>query len=200
MSEKSDSKHAERKVKSILTEWILNLRKLATYKKWPNLIILTYPKLYAKMYQKLTTCKKRAGLIIPLALLFLLASVSLAQQTFQEEVASSGTIRTIGVTLFWENACTNQVTSVSWGTITPGVLVDKYVYVRNDGTTTAMLSMSCNNWVPATAASYMVFSWNCSNYALLRSAITCAKLTLTVQPDIIGVADFSFMILVQAAG
>jgi len=175
MSEKFDNKHAERKMKPILIDWLLNLKKLTAY-------------------------KKRAGLVIPLALLFVLASVSLAQQTFQQEVASSGTIKTIGVTLFWDNACTNKVTSVSWGTITPGGSVDKYVYVRNDGTTTATLSMSYSSWVPATAASYMIFRWNCSNHALLRNAITCAKLTLTVQPNTTGVADFSFMIFIQAAG
>jgi hypothetical protein len=175
MSGESDNKHAVEKIKRIFAEWLLNLKRFTTY-------------------------KTRVGLIIPLALLFVLASVSLAQQTFQQQVASSGTIKTIGVTLFWDHTCTNKVTSVSWGAITSGGSVDKYVYVRNDGTTTATLSMSYGSWVPATAASYMAFRWNCSNYALSLNAITCAKMTLTVQPNITGVVNFSFMILVQATG
>jgi len=60
--------------------------------------------------------------------------------------------------------------------------------------------MSYGNWTPATASSYFVLTWNCSNYVLSPKAVVCANLTLAVQQNITGVTDFDFMILVQATG
>jgi hypothetical protein len=59
--------------------------------------------------------------------------------------------------------------------------------------------MSYGNFTPAVAASYLTLAWNCSGYILPPNAVTCAKLTLTVQPNIVNVTDFSFDILVQAS-
>jgi len=141
--------------------------------------------------------RKNMRFLILLVFLGILVGVTLAQQTFQQGVSSYGTVKVIGASIFWDNACTNKVTSVTWGTITPGTSVRKYVYLRNDGTVTGILSMRYGNWTPATAASYLAFAWNCSNYALSRSALVCAELTLVVQPNITGVMDFSFTILIQ---
>jgi hypothetical protein len=150
-----------------------------------------------QLLKKLIIDRKNMRFLILLVFLGILVGVTLAQQTFQQGVSSYGTIRVIGASIFWDNACKNKVTSITWGAITPGTSVRKYVYVRNDGTVTGILSMSYGNWTPATAASYLAFAWNCSNYALSRSALVCAELTLVVQPNITGVMDFSFTILIQ---
>jgi hypothetical protein len=175
MNQESGDEQGDKSIGQALTEWM-------------------------RRFKRLVVNEKRARFIIPLALLCVLAGVTLAQQTFQAQIANYGTIKVIGVSMFWDNACTSKVTSITWGTIFPGSSTQNYVYVRNDGTATETLSLSYGNWTPATASSYLVLTWNCSNYALSPNAVICANLTLTVQPNITGVTDFSFMILVQATG
>ncbi len=176
MTQKSDDMHrSESKIKLLLTKGTQNLRKLFTR-------------------------KNHTQFLIALTLLVFLATATLAVQIFRQDITSSGTIKVIGVSLFWDKACTNKVTSVTWGTTSPGTSVSRYLYVLNDGTASGTLSMIYGNWTPATAATYITLTWNCTNYALARNAITCAKLTLTVQPNITGVKDFNFKILVQATG
>jgi hypothetical protein len=174
MAQESDN-HKESNIKLVLAEWIQDLKRLIVD-------------------------KKRMRFTVALTLLTFLATATLAAQIFRRDIASSGTIKVIGVGLFWDKACTSKVTSVTWGTITPGTSVSQYVYVLNDGTASGTLSMGYGNWTPASAASYITFAWNCSNYVLARSGIVCAKLTLTVQPSITGVKDFSFMIVIQTTG
>ena len=146
------------------------------------------------------TDRKHIRIYVLLASLIILTGVALAQQTSQQNVSSSGTIRVIGASIFWDTICTNKVTSITWGTITPGTSIRKNVYVRNDGTATGTLSMTYGNWTPTTAASYLTLTWNCTNYALARSALVCAELTLTVQSNITSITDFNFIIFIQATG
>lgn len=175
MSQKSYITYIKKNVKKILAERIQALKKLSIK-------------------------EMNARLLISLVLLSILAGVTIAQLTSQQGVASSGTIKLIGVSLFWDKACTSKVTSVTWGLITPGTTTNKYVYVKNDGTATGTLSMSYGNWTPAAAASYFTLAWNCSSYAISRNAVVCAKLTLTAQATIAGVTDFNFIIVIQTAG
>lgn len=150
--------------------------------------------------KKLGIQERNARLLALLVLLSILVGVAIAQLTSQQGIASSGTIKVVGVSLFWDKACTNHVTSITWGLVTPGTAINKYVYVRNDGTATGTLSLSYGNWTPTAAASYFRLAWNCSSFGLARNALVCAKLTLAAQLNIVGVTDFNFIILVQAAG
>jgi hypothetical protein len=174
MTQESDN-DKQRSVKIVFAEWTQDLKRLIVD-------------------------KKHARFIVALTLLGFLATATLAVQTFRQDISSSGSIKVIGASLFWDKACTNKVTSVTWGTMSPGTSVNKYVYVLNDGTASGTLSMGYGNWTPAAAASYITLAWNCSNYVLARNGIVCTKLTLTVQPSITGVKDFNFMILIQAIG
>jgi len=141
---------------------------------------------------------KFATAAIPLILLCLIVGLTLAQ-TFQRSINSYGTLKFIGVNVYWNNACTSEVTSIPWGNVTPGASFDNVVYVKNVGTTAETLSMSYGNFTPTVAASYLTLTWNCSGYVLATNAVTCAKITLAVQPNATGLTDFSFGILVQAS-
>ncbi len=175
MSQESKKTHHDKNIKRILIERLQALKKLGIQ-------------------------ERNARLLAPLVLLSILGGVAIAQLTSQQGIASSGTIKVVGVNLFWDKTCTNKVTSITWGLVTPGTTTNKYVYVRNDGTATGTLSMSYGNWTPTAAASYFRLAWNCSSYGLARNALVCAKLTLTAQLNVTGVKDFNFMILIQAAG
>jgi hypothetical protein len=175
MTQKPDNEQREKNIVETLAEWMQH-------------------------FKRLLASEKHARLIIPLTLLCILAGVAIAQQTIQLQFANYGTIRVIGVSAFWDKACTNQVTSIAWGEIIAGTSIQKHIYIRNDGTATETFSMSSGNWTPPTASSYLTLTWNCSDYALSPKAVTCANLTLVVQPNITGVTNFDFTILIQATG
>jgi DeoR/GlpR family transcriptional regulator of sugar metabolism len=58
------------------------------------------------------------------------------------------------------------------------------------------LSMTTNNWNPASALSYITLSWNSENYMLSGGSVVQAALTLSVSSTISGIANFSFDIII----
>lgn len=107
-------------------------------------------------------------------------------------ITSTGSIKSVGVSVYWDSACTNQTSSFSWGVLAPGSTASIKLYVKNSGTIPVTLSASFGNWNPASAASYMTPGCNCTNYALGTGSVAAAVLTLTVSQSITGVTNFSF--------
>jgi len=175
MTQESNNQHRKRDIKLVLVERMQALKRIVVD-------------------------RRHARLFVALTIVCFLATVTIAAQTFQQEMANSGTIKTIGVSVFSDKACTKKATSLTWGTIDPGASTSNYVYVRNDGTAGGTLSMTTGNWTPAAAASYLTLTWNCSSYVLPRDAVVCAKLTLAVKSTITGVKDFGFTTTIQSTG
>jgi hypothetical protein len=115
-----------------------------------------------------------------------------------QQVPSNGTVlSTIGVGVYNDQQCTQNCTSISWGTLTPGSSTVKTVYVKNTGTLPETLSMNVSGWSSANASAGMTVAWN-KNAALLNaSQLVAANITLTVLPTIdTGVTNFSFNITI----
>lgn len=111
-------------------------------------------------------------------------------------VSNSGNVKTIGVEVYWDQACTNKVSSIDWGTLEAGGVKSFNVYVKNNGTAAEVLSMMVSNWNPASASSQMSLGWNCTDYVLPHGSVVGAVFTLTVSSSISGVTNFSFDITV----
>jgi len=109
-------------------------------------------------------------------------------------------VKGIGVGVYWDQACTNAVSSISWGLIDPGSNVNKTIYVRNEGNTVATLSLTTSNWNPTTASSYMTLSWNYDGQTLSVNQVVQVKLTLAVSLGVTGITNFSFDITITAVG
>jgi len=115
-------------------------------------------------------------------------------------IANAGSVKTIGVGVYWDQALTNPVSSINWGNIEPGSNVNKTVYIRNEGNAPATLSMTTSNWVPASASSYMTLSWNYGGQTLAVNEVRQVILTLAVSSSVTGVTSFSFDITIAANG
>lgn len=100
--------------------------------------------------------------------------------------------------LYWDKNCTQSISSIDWGALSPGDLKEVDVYVRNEGNTSVILSLTSLNWNPVNASSYMNFTWNIVDTKLDLSQVAPANLTLTVSPSITGISNFRFDIVVQA--
>jgi hypothetical protein len=115
-----------------------------------------------------------------------------------QSVPNTGNVKAVGVGVYWEGSCTNNVTSIDWGFLEPGAVVSKTVYIRNNGNVAETLNMTTDNWDSASASAYMTLSWSREGYVLGTSESTRvveAVLTLSVSSSISGVTSFSFDII-----
>ncbi len=115
-------------------------------------------------------------------------------------ISSAGSVIGIGVGIYWNQACTDAVSSINWGTIEPGASVYRTIYIRNEGNTAATLSMTTSNWNPTEASSYITLNWGYTGQTLSANQVLRIALTLSVSPDISGITNFSFDITITAAG
>jgi len=115
-------------------------------------------------------------------------------------VTNVGSVKGVGVGIYWDSACTNPTSSINWGLIEPGSNKTMTVYVRNEGNAVATLSKATQNWNPSTASSYMTLNWNYAGHTLNVNQVLQLKLTLVVSSTISGITSFSFDIIITATG
>jgi hypothetical protein len=147
--------------------------------------------------------KISTGTIIAIAatglfLTLLTSGLLLSSQT----VPSNGTVlSTVNVGIYNDQACTQNCTSISWGTLAPGSSTIKTVYVKNTGTLPMTLDMATSGWNPSNADGPITLGWNREGAALNASQSINATLTLTVSPSInSSITVFSFNITITGTG
>lgn len=145
--------------------------------------------------------KLSTGAIIAIALVGLILTATTAGLlSISQTVTSTGTITTVNVGVFSDSGCTQALTSIDWGTISPGNSVNKTMYVKNTGNTQVTLNMTTNGWNPANANGPITVTWNKEAATLTASAYTAAVLTLSVSSSISGITSFSVNIVITGTG
>lgn len=105
-----------------------------------------------------------------------------------------------GVGVYWDRNCSNVVSSIPWGTLTPGSVKDITVYIQNKEDIPIYLNMSLMNWNPPEASKYLNLGWNCTEGRRLDNGETIqVRLTLSVSRYIRGISSFSFDILIDGS-
>jgi len=111
-------------------------------------------------------------------------------------IGSSGVVSSANINVYWESGCINNVTSINWGTLSPGQSKNVVVYVKNTGSIALTLALTTDGWSPAGAAPYLALTWNYGGGQIQPNQVLVVTLTLTVSESIEGIADFSFTIYV----
>ncbi len=122
-----------------------------------------------------------------------LALTTFAAITTSTAVSSSGTVSTsAGLAVYSNSACTIPLSSISWGTLTPGGTTTQTIYVKNTSTGLSLsLNMTTSSWSPASANGPITITWNQQSTDLQPGASVAAVLTLTVSSSISDVTSFS---------
>src|SRR3990172_4584763 len=81
---------------------------------------------------------------------------------------------------YWDQACTNQTSSITWGNLSPGATKKMVLYIRNEGNTPITLYKATTNWNPINAANFITLDWDYGNQSLSVGSITKITLTLSV--------------------
>ncbi|MDG6222365.1 MAG: hypothetical protein QCH99_03795 [Candidatus Bathyarchaeota archaeon] len=131
-------------------------------------------------------------------------SLSLVSQAYPAEQATakfsnSGAIQiqtTTGIGVYSNQQCTTALTSLPWGTLTPGGSSSITFYVKNEGNTQTTLSLVVDNWEPTAAGTYLGVNWDYNNAAISPDQAVAITLTLSVASNIQNVETFSFDITI----
>ncbi len=117
-------------------------------------------------------------------------------------ISSAGTVKGIGVGVFWDSGCTNRVSSIDWGFLEPGSSKNISVYIKNEGNAPVTLSLNTTNWNPTSIQeeNYMILSWDYVNQTISPNGAIPVTLTLDVSFSIQNVTDFSFDIIITGTG
>ena len=137
-----------------------------------------------------------AALIAITAVATLLTVTTAGLLSVNQAVPSSGTITALNVGVYSDSACTQELTSVDWGTVSPGETVTRTIYIKNTGNSPVTLTMTKTNWNPSTADGPIAIAWDIENWWLNPDEIFTATLTLSVSSSISGITDFSVEIVI----
>ncbi len=149
--------------------------------------------------ERLKTPKISLPLIVVLCAIFLVIG-ALAQLTIRTSIGSTGTIKTMGLGVYWDGNCSTTVSSIAWGMIEPGSAKNVAVYLKNEGNIVVALSLDATNWSPENAKDYLTLSWNHGGQSISPDEVIQVTFTLTVSSDAQGITGFSFDIIITGTG
>jgi hypothetical protein len=140
--------------------------------------------------------------ILAMTLILLALTVSTyAAISVNKSINTSGSIAASpGLGVYSDSACTVPITTIDWGSISPGGTVTNTVYVKNTGGSSLTLSMAASNWNPTSANGPLTITWNKSGTTLTSGQSTAATITLSVSSSITGITSFSVQITISGTG
>jgi len=109
-------------------------------------------------------------------------------------------IKAVGVSIYWDANLTQTVTFIDWGFLEPAEVTNRTLFIQNIGNVPIKLGLTTENWNPTNASTYITLTWNYSGQLINANEATPIKLTLTVSPNIQGIKNFDFDIIIYAAG
>jgi hypothetical protein len=118
----------------------------------------------------------------------------------QQTIPSAGTITTVNIGVYLDSSCTQNATSISWGSIYPGNSTTKIIYVKNTGSLPVTLNMTTESWVPSNANTYISLSWNRGGTVLSAGQSIDATLTLSASSSAGNITSFSFNMIITGTG
>jgi hypothetical protein len=113
---------------------------------------------------------------------------------------SYGNIKAIGIQVYGDSALTKPVESVNWGTIDAGSYSIANLWIRNNGTAPANLTLTTQNYNPAVAKTYLTLTWSYAGQTVQPNGVIAVSLQLSVSPQVKDVTAFSFDIIMTASG
>jgi hypothetical protein len=121
-----------------------------------------------------------------------------AAAQYQALITGTGKIVSVSIGIYSDQACTTPLSTIDWGTLSPGQTKTVTCYIKSTSTIDSTLSMATGSWSPSSASSYITCSWNHAGYKISSGEVVSATVTLTVSQSITGISAFSFTITVTA--
>jgi hypothetical protein len=136
------------------------------------------------------------ALVISTVALTILTMTTTGLLSVNQTISSTGSVTAINVGVYSDSACTNELTTLDWGTISPGNSETITIYLKNTGNARITLTMTTTDWTPVNADGPIELIWDKENANLDPDQETAATLTLSVSESIDGITNFSFNVVI----
>jgi hypothetical protein len=123
-----------------------------------------------------------------------------SQSLIDRTIGNKGSVKAIGVGVYWDENCTNEVSFIDWGVIEPGFSENVTVYIRNEGNSLTSLSMETTNWNPSNASQFITLNWDYNGQQINPNEVIKVTFTLSVSASIEGITSFSFDLVIVGSG
>ena len=90
---------------------------------------------------------------------------------------SIGTIKTVGVEVYWDSDLENRTETINWETIQVGTSKNFTVYIRSLSNVETTLVLDTTDWSPANLSQYVSFIWDYDGRILQPGEVIQVKLT-----------------------
>jgi hypothetical protein len=114
-------------------------------------------------------------------------------------ITNVSAVDTSKVGVYWNSDCSDGVSLIEWGTLTPNSVKNIAVYIQNEVDELQFLSMRQINWNPSKASDYITLEWNYTGKPIDPGEVFQILLTLSVSRYIEGISNFSFDILITGS-
>ena len=115
-------------------------------------------------------------------------------------LSNLGTVKAIGVRVYWDSSCGDPVGSIDWDLVEPGATKNTTVYIKNEGSAPVTLSLATDNWSPPHAPDHISLTWDYGDQIINLDAVIQVTLSLSVSATIEGITTFSFDIVIIGSG
>lgn len=142
-----------------------------------------------------------AGILIGASVTLGLLNAAATGDLFGRVILSNiGSIKAVGVGVYWDSSCSDLVSSIDWGLVGSGATKNVAVYIMNEGSAPVTLSLETENWSPSNALDYMSLTWDYGGQVISVDGVVQVTLSLSVSEAIEGITDFSFDIVILGSG
>jgi hypothetical protein len=98
-------------------------------------------------------------------------------------VSSIGSLKTIGVEAYWDQACTHKVVRIDWGDIWPASSNNVMLYIKSISNIETTLYLTVSNLMPAVISNYITLYWDYNGMRLASGQVIGVTLFLSVSGD-----------------
>ena len=111
---------------------------------------------------------------------------------------SSGQLNvTAGLEVFADANCLFPLSSIDWGSMSPGNNVTRVIYVKNTGEHLSLtLGLQTSGWVPVDAEDFLSLVWNQEGVKLMPGQVVAAVLTLRIPNNVVDITNFNVQITI----
>jgi hypothetical protein len=100
--------------------------------------------------------------------------------------------RDIRIETYWDNRCTERVSSIDWGSLKPGTNKTVTLFIKNEGKNPVALSYYSSNWQPSEIANYLSLTWDYTGQSIEFKEVVQIIFTLSVSENAETIETFSF--------
>ena len=151
--------------------------------------------------------KRKVNYVAAAALILVVYTLSLSMLTSAKSssvqnnssISNAGSLKAIGVGVYWDASLTNGVSSIDWGVLEPGLSSNKTVYIQNNRNSSIRLALITSNWNPSNASQFITLKWDYGGDSIAPSMMIKVTLELAVSANISDITDFSFDVFIVGA-